>query len=92
MLQCTCNGELLLVSVVIELAYFIVTDYENRQTNKAKQETNKNQTQCLHHEFGACQKFCKFCNHEFFVFATLLTSLKMLHIKPEMSVKGTLIN
>ena len=69
-----------MIIVVIELSYFIVTDQENKQTNKQNKTRNKNQTQFLHHEFGACQKFCKLWNHEFIVFATLLTSLKIFSL------------
>ena len=47
-----------MIIVVIELSYFIVTDQENKQTKQNKTR-NKNQTQFFHHEFGACQKFCK---------------------------------
>ena len=63
-----------------------------KQTNKQRKTRNKNQTRCLLCEFGAYQKFVKFVITAFFVFATLLTSLKNFYIKLEMPIKGTLMN
>ena len=38
-----------------------------KQTNKQIKSRSKNQTQCSHHEFGACQKFANFVITNFLV-------------------------
>ena len=63
----------------------------NKQTNQIKKQKSNS---IVTPRVWRVSKICKFCNHQFFGFASLLvlTSEKIFHIKPEMPIKGTLIH